>query len=324
MRAFVTGASGFLGINLIEELIAKGWDVIALHRENSRVTRLKSLKVKLVEGDILDKNILEKAIPENCEAVFHVAADTNMWYQKNKKQRDVNVNGTRNIVEVSINKKIKRLIHTSSIATYGFTKTHITEESPSNALKARLNYFVTKYHAENEIKKGIQKGLEAVILNPSNIMGPYDYNNWSQVFMLIKKGKLPMVPSGEGSWCHVKEVAKAHISSYYKGKTGEKYLLACEDASYRDIMRKIGTVLNCKVPDRTLPIPILLFISYIPNILSFITKKEPDLTPEKIRVASYKLLCRSEKAIKELDYQPSTVDEMVKDCHKWMVNEGML
>ncbi|MGB1317387.1 MAG: NAD-dependent epimerase/dehydratase family protein, partial [Flavobacteriales bacterium] len=138
--AFVTGATGFLGVNLVQQLLADGWKVTALHRKTSNLSYLKRFDVTLVEGAITDKASLVNAIPEGVDAVFHVAANTSMWSKFNDQQYQDNVIGTRNMVEVALQKKAKRFVHTSSISAWGHHRNEIDETAESNALTSPMNY----------------------------------------------------------------------------------------------------------------------------------------------------------------------------------------
>jgi len=322
--AFVTGGTGFLGRHLVENLVVEGWDVIALHRRNSNIDHLRRSGVKLVEGAITDLATIERAIPDAVDAVFHVAGNTNMWSLRNDQQTQDNVDGTRNIITVALDKKAKRFVYTSSIATFGFHSECITEATPSNASDSWINYFRSKWKAEQEVRSGISRGLDVVILNPSNIIGPYDYKNWSQMFLLIEQNKLPALPSGEASFCHVNEVGKAHVAAYHKGRSGHNYLLGGADVTYYELLHQIGDMLNRSVPDRVLPTWLMKTIGRIYVLASYITKKEPDLTPEKIALTSGKLVCTSEKAKRELDYHPASLSAMLQDCYDWMVSENLI
>ncbi|MGZ7081508.1 MAG: NAD-dependent epimerase/dehydratase family protein, partial [Thermoanaerobaculia bacterium] len=212
-EAFVTGGTGFVGRNLIERLIDAGWKITALVRDRGAAPFLRRQEVTIVEGSITDRESLVRALPDDVDAVFHVAGNTSLWSGGDTEQTRVNVDGTRNVVDAALVKRARKLIATSSIAAYGFHDAPITEETRSNAMSTGVNYFRTKWLAEEEVRKGIAQGLDATILNPANIIGPYDDRNWSRMIALVARDKLPGVPPGAGSFCHVREVAAAHISA---------------------------------------------------------------------------------------------------------------
>jgi nucleoside-diphosphate-sugar epimerase len=322
--AFITGSTGFVGRNLIEQLLAEGWRVTALYRSESKIEPLRQLDVQWVQGNITDATSLEKAIPQGVDAVFHVAGNTNVWSPRNAQQTRDNVNGTRNMVAAALKRKAKRLIHTSSFLAYGFHQETITEETPSTAAESGIHYFHTKRLAELEILQGIEQGLDAVIINPSNIMGPYDRHNWAQLFTLIHLGRLPGVPSGRGSFCHVREVARAHIAAYQEGRTGHNYLLGGVDATYLELVGRIGKMLNREVPTKATPSWLLRLLGRLSLWGSYVTRKEPDLTPEKAAIVTGTLFCSSEKAERELGYRKAPLETMLRDCHEWMSAEGLL
>lgn len=322
--AFVTGGTGFLGINLIEQLLANNWEVVALHRPTSNLKHLRKKDIKLVEGSITEPDSLITVFPDKVDAVFHVAGNTSMWSPRNKIQTRDNVEGTRNMVAAALKGGAKRFIHTSSVAVYGHHPHRMDEETQSNAIRSPLNYYRTKYLAEMEVRRGIDQGLDAVMVNPANIIGPYDYHNWSQLFILIDRQKLPGVPPAIHTFCHVREVARAHIAAFYKGKIGENYLLGGVEVDYLSLAQEIGNILGKPTPKRTTPIWILKLIGRVSLWISYITGKEPDITPEKVFLITNNMLCNSQKAERELDYKPASLKSMLDDCYQWMLSEGMI
>jgi nucleoside-diphosphate-sugar epimerase len=176
--AFVTGGTGFLGLNIIEQLTASGWEVTALHRPESHLAYLARFPVKLVTGRIEDVMSLERAMPKGVDAVFHVAGDVSFWSRNNARQTRCNVHGTRNMVLVSVACGVKKFVHTSTMSVYGFQRCPFDETAPKLGKNSRINYVRTKAQAEDEVRKGIDQGLDAVILNPSNVIGRYALNNW--------------------------------------------------------------------------------------------------------------------------------------------------
>ena len=322
--AFVTGGTGFLGLNLIEQLLAQSWEVIALYRPSSNLKHLREIDVKLVEGSITAPDTLISVFPEKVDAVFHVAGNTNLWSRRNHIQTRDNVAGTQNMVTAALKRQAKRFIHTSSTAAYGHHQQRIDEEIRSNAIHSPINYHRTKYLAELEVRKGGEKGLDAVILNPANIIGPYDYHNWSQLFILIDRENLPGVPSATQTFCHVREVAKAQITAFYRGKNGENYILGGVEVNYLTLAQEIGDLLGKPTPKKTTPGWMLKLLGRVSLWGSYITGREPDITPEKAILITSQVLCSSQKAENELDYHSVPLRSMLDDCYRWMLSEGLI
>jgi nucleoside-diphosphate-sugar epimerase len=168
--AFVTGATGFLGLNVVDVLLAEGWSVVALHRATSRaktVERLRARGVTLAEGALDDRSSLIRGIPGGCDAVFHVAGNTNMWSRANAQQTRDNVDGTRNVIDAALEKKARRFVHTSSVAVWGHQpRVPFDETAPVLGAQSTMNYARSKLTGENEVKAAIARGLDPVVLNP--------------------------------------------------------------------------------------------------------------------------------------------------------------
>ena len=304
-RAFVTGASGFIGINLVKQLCEEGWDVTALHRVQSNITYLSKLPVKLVKGDICDDNIIS-FIPKDTDAVFHVAANLNFNRVPDIQQDLTTINGTINVIDASIKRKIKRFIYTSSLATYGAQDSvSINENSLSNALDIPLNYFRSKYLAELEVSKAIEKGLDVVILNPAHVIGPHGGVVWISFVESIVSGKLKTTPPGNSHFCHVEDIARAHITAFEKGRAGEKYLLGGVAASFEEIGNIVSEIMDSKTPT-----------------VSF--ERDSSMTSEVFDLLSLNQIVDSTKAIKELDFKYGTIREMISDLCIWMRKEKLI
>lgn len=323
-NAFVTGGTGFLGINLIEQLLTDGWQVTALHRPNADLTYLKRFRVALIEGAIDDKASLEKAMPVNLDAVFHVAGDTNMWKKHNERQTRCNVAGTRNLVEVAINKKARCFIHTSSISAWGPVSGLIDEQTPQQGSTSLVNYEKTKWAGEQEALKAMQSGMKVVVMNPATIVGPYDKNTWGRAFFSLLKGEVPLTPSGNTSIVHVHEVVKAHIASVDKGQNGHNYILGGINSSFPEFFGEIAALLGKKLP--TIASPGLF--KGLATLLEFgarFTQKEPPVTPELAEITSRKdYRFSSEKAQRELGLCNIPIKTCVNDNYQWLINEGLL
>ena len=323
-RAFVTGGTGFVGRNLVEQLLADHWQVVALHRRSSNIHPLQRHGVKLVEGSITNPDAVMRAMPEAPDAVFHVAASTNLWSRRNRQQTRINVDGTRNVVAAAMQRRAGRLILTSSMAAFGLHRQRITEQTLSTAADSWINYLRTKRLAELEVLKAVERGLDAVIVNPASIIGAYDRHNWGGIIRRIVRGNFPGFPPGEGSFGHVKQVAQAHISAFYRGRCGENYLLGGVDASFLDIARCAEEMLDCRIAQKVVPAWLLRIIGRCSVWRSYVNGKEPALTPEKAALSSGRMVCSSDKAMRELGYQSTSLDRMLADCIGWLQDQKLL
>jgi dihydroflavonol-4-reductase len=321
--AFVTGGTGFIGLNLIELLTASGWDVIALRRPTSKLSQLEKYPVRLVEGQIEDANSLRRVMPEDLDAVFHVAGDTSMWASHKNRQWRTNVEGTRNMVMVALAKRSKKFVHTSTSGVYGFPANIFDETAPKLG-KGNFNYQHSKAAAEEEVLNAVGQGLDAVILNPANVVGRYDWNSWSRFIQRAANRQLLLIPPGSACFCDVDAVARAHVMAVHAGRTGENYLLGGPQASYREIVEVTGTLLGRPIDRRTGNALGLRFVAEALGRLSVLTRREPIITPETAAFLSANIRCRSDKAMRELDYQPQPLEVMLKSCIDWMRAENLL
>ena len=322
--AFVTGATGFIGLNVVEELLAGGWHVTALHRRDSELRFLRRFDVTTAEGDIDDLALLARAIPRQVDAVFHVAGSTNMWSRRNAEQDRINIGGTRNMVQAALDAGARRFVHTSSISAYGNHSGRIDETAEQRGRTSWINYQRSKFYGEEEVRKGIEQGLDAVIINPASVFGPYDTSSWARLVRLIYTGKLPGVPPGALSFCHSREVAKAHVAAADRGRTGENYLLGGTDATFLQLAQTIGEVTGRHVPNKTTPAAALHVAGRVMHWISYVTGKPPDLTPETVGQVTRDMYCDSSKAVRELGFQSVALRTMVEDSVNWLRDEGYL
>ncbi len=322
--AFVTGGTGFLGLNLIQQLTEQGWRVTALHRPSSDLTYLKRFPVTLAAGEIEEAASLERAMPEGLDAVFHVAGDVSFWSGHRARQLRTNVEGTRNVLAAARRKGARRFVHTSTIAVYGPQPGPFDETAPHLGKSSWVGYLHSKALAEEEVQKAVAAGLDAVLLNPANIVGPYDLSNWSRLFRLVAEDKLPGIPPGRAPFCHVAEVAKAHLTAFERGRTGENYILGGVEAGYVEAFAVVGRLLDHPVPSKPIPAFALRLAGRLSEWGSRVTHKEPDLTPEMAALLSSSIACRSDKAARELGHQAVPLQTMFEDCYRWLAAEGLI
>jgi nucleoside-diphosphate-sugar epimerase len=321
--AFVTGATGFLGLNLVEQL-SSDWEVAALHRPTSNLSALGKFPVRLVEGDLLDPGSLTQAIPGRVDAVFHLAADTSFWSRHDARQTRVNVEGTANILAAALAAEARRFVHTSTWNTYGLEQGELSEEMPQLGGRSWINYNRTKFLAEEQVRDAVKRGLEAVIVNPCHIMGRYDRHGWARLIIDLCNRWIPGAPPGAGTFCHAEQVAKAHIAAADCGETGRNYLLGGNFASLLEVFRTIGEVSGCKTPKITLPAGAFRLAARLNVMLASVTGREPELTPEGAEMVCVSAKVVSTLAERELGYRPVPLKTMIEDSYTWLEADGLL
>lgn len=324
--AFVTGGTGFLGLNLIEQLAGAGWAVTGLHRPGADLSGFKAFDVTPAMGQLIELDALTDLVPEDTDAVFHVAGDTTMWSRHFARQLRTNVDGTRNMVTAAHRRGAKRFVHTSSWAAYGVWpgREPLTEDSKKMGDLSPINYDQTKYHAELVIHEAARNGLEAMTLNPCHILGRYDRHNWGRMILMIDQGTLPGVPPAAGTFCHAEAVAKAHIAAAERGRSGENYLLGGPVASFLEVARVIGRLTGKKVPRRPVPAWAFKIVASAKTAWGDLRDREPDLTVEAAEAVLANGRIASDKAERELGYVSPDLEAMIRDCYDWMKREKLV
>jgi len=323
--AFVTGATGFVGSHVARELHRQGWTVHVLARPTSSLADISDVPVTVHSGDVVDAASVHAAMPQGVDGVFHVAASTNLWAKNNDQQSRVNLDGTRNLLAVASAKGARRFIHTSSFVSWGFQDSIINEESPRTGDSDWINYVRTKHLSEQMVLDAAASGsVDAVVLNPGNVLGPGDRHNWSRLFRMVSRGALPGAPPGGGNFCDVREVARAHVQAWHRGTAGQRYLLGGEFASYLEVIALAGELLHAAVPARPTPSWVLAAVARAKSVLAALTGREPDMTPEEAAIITHNIRCDSTRAQRELDYRSVPLHDMVRDTIDWMTEEGLL
>jgi dihydroflavonol-4-reductase len=327
MKAFVTGATGFMGVTLVQELVAAGWEVVALQRPTSDISELRKLGVALAIGDVTDADSLAAACPSRVDAIFHTAGSVGFHgAEDDRTQHHVNVHGTENMVRLALRIKAGRFIHTSSVLTFDYSGgRRISETTPLTGDSSRFTYIRTKRLGELAVERATAAGLNAVIMHPSAIFGAYDKATWSRLFSEINKGVwLPGLMPGKASCCHMRPVVRAHIAAFERAPRGARYLLGGPDASFQEIVAEIGRILEKNVPQRVLPAWLFKLFGSVEYRSARALGREPMLNPALAAILCETVLCNSDKAVRDLNYQPSSLHTMLLDCYDWMRRDGRL
>jgi len=322
--AFVTGATGFVGYNLVLELLEQGWQVTALHRPGAETSRLAALPVTLAAGDITEPAGLRAAMPEGLDAVFHVAGDVNMWRGGNARQNLVNIDGARHMAETALEKGARRFVLTSTTSAWGRISGTIDESVPKQGGASWINYERSKYLGEQAALAVGERGLEVVIMNPAGIIGPYTTGTWAELLLTIAAGKLPGTPGGTAGFSHVREIVRAHIAAAERDAPGECYLLGGMPASFQELCQIMAREAGVSDQIRLLPGWLMSAMARLAAPVSLITRRAPDLTPEFAAMTATRQHFNDEKARRELGFQHIPLEACVADCANWLRDEGLL
>ncbi|MGO9154411.1 NAD-dependent epimerase/dehydratase family protein [Mycobacterium sp.] len=324
--AYVTGAAGFVGRHLTERLVADGWQVTALCRPTDRVEVLPT-GVHVVLGDLTDPGTVMDTVAPGTDAVFHLAANTSTWSRNRRVQFRDNVAGTAAVIDAVLARGAQRLIYTSSISSFGYQPgVVIDEHTPSNARRRGDNYGKSKLAAEGLIDDAcVHRGLNAVILNPVNILGAYDVSNWSkQLILPIADGKLRLVPPGSASWVWVHDVVGAHLAAVTAGGTGGRIILGGVRASFKEVVNTIEDLLGKPRTTRVTRKPLLAMLCLASTASAALSGREPELSVAKYRRAVGDLKVDDRVACEELGLVHTPLKHQLADTIDWLRKVGLL
>lgn len=326
MKVVVTGANGFLGAWLTRRLIAEGHEVSALVRKNSDLSELENAKPHYVYGDVTDKNSLRAAF-KNQDIIFHLAGVVAYKASDRPLMDRVNVEGTRNVVDICEELKIPQLLHMSSVVAVGasFTPHAMTEASAYNIKHLNLGYFETKRLAEEIVIKAAQeKRINAVCVNPGTIYGFGDAKKGSRKTQVkVARGEFPFYTSGGINVVAAEDIIEGTLLAIKKGKNGERYLLTNENMKIKDLFIKIAGFSGVKPPKIYMPNWALHTIGMTGDLLEKVGINI-GVSQENAYTATMYHWFDCTKAQKELGFKPTSADRAVENSVRWMKDNGYL
>lgn len=322
--AFVTGATGFLGRHLIDVLLEAGWSITAMVRDPKAAAKILDERVTLVKGDLINPSDTRKAMPDTLDCVFHTAADTSTWSKEATRQQEVNIEGTRSVLHAILDKNVKRMVHVSTIAVFGEHHGPINEDTPRKGAESWVSYINTKSYAERKVKEAVDRGFDAVIVNPTHIIGRYDSHNWARLIQMMAEDKLPGTPPGGGNFANGRAVAEGILSAYNKGKTGHNYILGGPQASFEELLTIAAKKIGKSKPPKPTPGWALKLMASILALVSLFTGKRPMITKEEALFATETQDARSDKAVSELDYKIVPLEQSIDESIAFLKENGLL
>jgi dihydroflavonol-4-reductase len=321
MKALVTGSTGFIGAAVARCLLEHGVEVRVLVRRDSDLGNLQGLKVEQTYGDLRDIASLRQAVA-GCRHVYHVAAHYAFWAKDPRIFYDINVTGTRHLMEAARDAGVERIVYTSTIGAIGLPPGGGvgTEETPVSLDQMAGHYKRSKYLAEQEVRKLAHAGLPLVIVNPRAPVGARDMKPTptGQVIVDFMKGRMPAYIETGMNLIDVDDVAVGHLRAMEKGKTGERYILGNQNLMLRDILALLSGLTGVPVPTIKLPRWSVLPLAYANQWLAdYVTRRPPRIPLEGVKMAKYVMHYDCSKAIRELGLPQTPVEVALEKAVRW-------
>jgi len=348
MKCFVTGASGFIGSNLVHELLARGHKVTALLRPGSDDRALKGAKFERVTGDTSDHAALTKAM-RGCDWCFHVAASYHLWLPDYAPMYAANVDGTRNVLEAAAAAGCSRIVYTSTVGCIGLpgrdaapsasaAEAHDSrsatergpcptdETSPVSEAQMSNHYKLSKWRAEVVARELAAKGAPVIIVNPSAPVGPRDVKPTptGKVIVDFLNRQMPAYLDTGLNWVHVRDVAVGHILSAEKGRLGERYILGSAEGNWtmKEAFDVLQELTGIAAPRFQVPYFVALAAAHVDETIARFTGKPPKAPLAGVRMARYKMFFNPAKAISELGLPQTAPRQALADAVQWFRDNG--
>ncbi len=331
MNCFVTGASGFIGANLVHELAARQHRVKALLRPGSDLRGLEGTEFERVGGDVSDAAKL-KAAMYGCEWCFHVAASYHLWLRDYRPMYAANVEGTRNVIQAAGAAGCERIVYTSTVGCIGLPKPvggriiATDETAPMREGQLVNHYKKSKWQAEQLAMRMARDGLPVVIVNPSAPVGPRDVKPTptGQVIVDFLNRRMPAYLDTGLNYVHVRDVAVGHILAAQKGRIGERYILGHAEGNWtmEQAFAALEEITGVRAPRLRIPYVVALGAAYVSEAMSLFTRRPPKAPLGGVRMARHKMFFNPAKAIRELGLPQTPPRQALADAADWFRRNG--
>jgi dihydroflavonol-4-reductase len=326
-RILVTGASGFVGSAVARLAVQRGYDVGVLVRATSSRANLEGLDCEIVTGDMRDPASMERAL-KGVRFLLHVAADYRLWARDPEEIVRNNVEGTRATMEAALATGVERIVYTSSVATLKPLNRCAADETSRHDEQSAIGaYKLSKLLAERLVEKmAAERGLPAIIVNPSTPIGPRDIRPTptGRIIVEAATGRMPAFVDTGLNLVHVEDVALGHFLALDKGRVGESYVLGGSDVSLKEMLAAIAKLTGRHAPRVRLPRLPLFPLAYGAEAVARLTGREPFITADALRMAKYRMFFSSAKAVSELGYHARPYREGLADALAWFRQAGYL
>jgi len=322
--ALVTGGTGFVGSNIALRLVERGWKVRILERPGASRILLEEGPFEFVTGDVLQPETLVPAM-EGIDVVFHAAGVVDYWRQGLERMYEVNVEGTRHVVEAARQARVDRLVHTSSTASLGIHPNVMVDESFTfNVKREKFVYGHSKYLAEQIVLEAVDEGLPAVIVNPTTVIGPRDIRKVSSgvVVEIVNHCTPPLIPPGGTNVVPICDAAQGHIEAALKGRIGERYILGGENMTHEQFYQTIADVVGCGMKLKMMPRWLVSVTAGLTDILQPQTSGPVPLTGDRLRLESKMFYFDSSKARQVFKMPNTPLRVTIGRTYEWYEEMG--
>jgi dihydroflavonol-4-reductase len=321
----VTGGTGFVGAHVVRALVARGAKVRCLVRRGSRRDNLAGLEVELAEGDLTDPASLPRALA-GVSTLYHCAADYRLWAKDPREIHRANVAGTENILGAAAQAGVTRVVYTSSVGALGLSRdeTPADESTPVSREDVVGHYKRSKYDAERVAQAWAARGLPVVIVNPSTPVGELDIRPTptGQKIVDFLNGRLPAYIDTGLNLVDVRDVAKGHLLAAGKGRAGEKYILGNRNMALKEILETLARLTGVRAPSVRLPHAVPLAAAAVATFVASWTGRPPRVSLESVRMARHRMFFDASRAVRELDFPQTPVEEALDRAVAWFREKG--
>jgi dihydroflavonol-4-reductase len=326
MKAFITGATGFIGGNLVRALLADGYEVCALVRPHSDRRNIEGLPIELAAGDLDNPSHLTAQIA-GCDVVFHVAAHYSLWAKDSAAIYRANVEGTKNILAAAQQARVQRFVHTSSVAAIGVPPAGIsaTEETQTTVEALVSDYKKSKFLAEQAALDAARKGLDVVIVNPSTPIGAYDVKPTptGEIVLRFLQDRMPAYVHTGVNLIDVEDVARGHILAWQKGRTGERYILGHRNLTLKEMLQILAQITGKPAPKFAVPHLLPLAVAFVDEmILARYFGKTPQVSYASVQMSRHAMYYDSSKAVRDLGLPQSPIEGAIEKAVHWFRANG--
>jgi dihydroflavonol-4-reductase len=318
----VTGGSGFIGSHVVRRLLDLGRDVRCLIMAGDDAPTLQGLNVVRVEGDLLNPASLDRAM-DGCDLVIHLAAIYALWLPEPDLMHRVNVDGTREVLCAARRAGVKRVVHTSSIAAVGHAPGtgRADETTAFDDWDVADPYVMSKVLSEREALRALYRSdMDVVVVNPAFPFGARDLapTPTGKLIVSLMRGELPFVMDGGFNGVDVKDVAEGHLLAAERGRSGERYILAGHDLTYREFAAQVARLCGGRGPMLSLPRPVMLRLGSAADLAARVTQMPPLFTRQSLAMTAGRFLhFDTTKAEAELGYAPGPLEAALVDAISW-------